>query len=315
MTKITLHGNLSEKVGRKVWNLSVSSVKEAIRAIESQSKKLYKAFISNDKKDIKYRILINGKDFLFDESKNVNSAEGLNASELAMSLPRIKTIDFVPVFEGAGGGGDDGGTDAKSIIAIVAGLALIVFSGGNPALIMAGIGLIAAGVTNLLTPKPKFDDFEEIESGGGKKNELFSGPQNTIKEGGPVFVGYGRLLIGSHVIHSTLKTFDVKNGEEIDKSKYTRYSYWGNEYYGLDYRNQILIPDPDPENPNNKRKVNTANQAKEEVTNRELSNLSIPTQNAVGQVTNYPGGEETEFVFELQDGSYFYCNNNEVNNS
>lgn len=306
MTKITLHGNLSEKVGRKVWNLSVSSVKEAIRAIESQSKKLYKAFISNDKKDIKYRILINGKDFLFDESKNVNSAEGLNASELAMTLPKIKTIDFVPVFEGAGGGGDDGGTDAKSIIAIVAGLALIVFSGGNPALIMAGIGLIAAGVTNLLTPKPKFDDFEEIESGGGKKNELFSGPQNTIKEGGPVFVGYGRLLIGSHVIHSTLKTFDVKNGEEIDKSKYTRYSYWGNEYYGLDYRNQMLI---------NGEKVNTANQAKEEVTNRELSSLSIPTQNAVGQVTNYPGGEETEFLFELQDGSYFYCNNNEVDNS
>ena len=313
MTKITLHGNLSEKVGRKVWNLSVSSVKEAIRAIESQSKKLYKAFISNDKKDIKYRILINGKDFLFDESKNVNSVEGLNASELAMALPKIKTIDFVPVFEGAGGGGDDGGTDAKSIIAIVAGIALIAFSFGNPALIMAGIGLIAAGVTNLLTPKPKFDDFEEIESGGGRKNELFSGPQNTIKEGGPVFVGYGRLLIGSHVIHSTLKTFDVKNGEEIDKSKYTRYSYWGNEYYGLDYRNQILIPDP--ENPDRNKKVNTANQAKEEVTNRELSSLSIPTQNAVGQVTNYPGGEETEFVFELQDGSYFYCNNSEVNNS
>ena len=113
-------------------------------------------------------------------------------------------------------------------------------------------------------------------------------------------------MIGSHVIHSTLKTFDVKNGEEIDKSKYTRYSYWGNEYYGLDYRNQMLI---------NGEKVNTANQAKEEVTNRELSSLSIPTQNAVGQVTNYPGGEETEFVFELQDGSYFYCNNNEVNNS
>ena len=314
MTKITLHGNLSEKVGRKVWNLSVSSVREAIAAIESQSKKLYKAFIQNDKKDIKYRVLINGKDFLFDTNKSLETLDGIYSSELVMSLPKIKTIDLVPIFEGAGGGGDDGGTDAKSILAIVAGAILIVVGAfTNPALIMAGIGLVAAGVTNLLTPKPKFDDFEEIESGGGRKNELFSGPQNTIKEGGPVFVGYGRLLIGSHVIHSTLKTFDVKNGEEIDKSKYTRYSYWGNEYYGLDYRNQILIPDP--ENPDRNKKVNTANQAKEEVTNRELSSLSIPTQNAVGQVTNYPGGEETEFVFELQDGSYFYCNNSEVNNS
>ena len=71
MTKITLHGNLSEKVGRKVWNLSVSSVREAIAAIESQSKKLYKAFIQNDKKDIKYRVLIKGKDFLFDTNKSL----------------------------------------------------------------------------------------------------------------------------------------------------------------------------------------------------------------------------------------------------
>ena len=303
MTKVTLHGNLSDKVGKKIWNLSVSSVKEALSAIEIQSKKLYKTFIQNDKKDIKYRILINGRDFLFDKEKGVDSEEGLNSSELAMNLPNIKTIDFIPVIEGAGGGGDDGGTGAKSIIAIVAGVLLIAFSFGNPAMIMAGIGLIAAGVTNLLTPKPKFDDFEEIEGGGGRKNELFSGPQNTIREGGPVFVGYGRLLIGSHVIHSSIKTFDVKNGEEVDKSKYTRYSYWGNEYYGLDYRHSIKVDD---------EKQNVSNLAKKQIIDeRDFSSLSKPKQNKVGEVTNYPGGKESEYIFELQDGSYFYCNKDE----
>ncbi len=304
MTKVTLHGNLSEKVGKKIWNLSVSSVKEALSAIEIQSKKLYKTFIQNDKKDIKYRILINGRDFLFDKEKGVDTEEGLNSSELAMNLSNIKTIDFIPVIEGAGGGGDDGGTGAKSIIAIVVGILLIVFSGGNPAVIMAGIGLIAAGVTNLLTPKPKFDDFEEIEGGGGRKNELFSGPQNTIREGGPVFVGYGRLLIGSHVIYSSIKTFDVENGEEVDKSKYTRYSYWGNEYYGLDYRRKIKVEEEGTQNISNLAK-------KQIIDERDFSSLSKPKQNKVGEVTNYPGGEKTEYLFELQDGRYFYCNKEE----
>ena len=78
MTKVTLHGNLGEKVGKKIWNLSILSVSEAIRAIESQSKKLFKTFIQNDKKDIKYRVLINGKDFLYDRTKNINTPEGLS---------------------------------------------------------------------------------------------------------------------------------------------------------------------------------------------------------------------------------------------
>ena len=39
LTTIKLHGALGEKVGRDVWKFSVSTVGEAIRAIESQSKK------------------------------------------------------------------------------------------------------------------------------------------------------------------------------------------------------------------------------------------------------------------------------------
>ena len=73
---------------------------------------------------------------------------------------------------------------------------------------MGGIGLVAAGIANLLTPEPEFDDFREIE-GGGRPSYIFSGPQNTVREGGPVFVGYGRLLIGSHVIQTSLDNFNA----------------------------------------------------------------------------------------------------------
>ena len=61
LVNVQLHGVLAEQVGRDTWNIAVSSVGEALRAIESQSKKLFKNLIKNDKENVKYRVLINKK--------------------------------------------------------------------------------------------------------------------------------------------------------------------------------------------------------------------------------------------------------------
>lgn len=100
-------------------------------------------------------------------------------------------------------------------------------TGMQGAMVLGGIGLVAAGVTNLLTPMPKFGDFREIEQ-GGSRSYLFNGPQNTIKEGGPVFVGYGRLMVGSHVIQSATDTVNVNAGVAPKDT-------WGLTNYGLLY--------------------------------------------------------------------------------
>ena len=50
---------------------------------------------------------------------------------------------------------------------------------------------------------PKFDDFREIEEGKKKVSYLFDGPTNAANEGGPVPVGYGRLIVGSQVIQTS----------------------------------------------------------------------------------------------------------------
>ena len=206
-TNITLHGVLAEQMGRSNWQLAIESVGEAIRGIQANTKKLYQQLIDNDKKNIKYRVLINKRDFLFEEGKDPNTQEGLRSSELMMKSKKIKTIDIVPVLEGA----DE---DGKSILGIIVGIALIATGIFAPVgmfaapLIMGGIGLIVAGVANLLTPEPEFEDFREIEQ-GGRPSYIFSGPQNTVREGGPVFIGYGRLLVGSHVIQTSLDTFDT----------------------------------------------------------------------------------------------------------
>ena len=94
-------------------------------------------------------------------------------------------------------------------------------------MVVAGIGLVAAGVQNLLTPDPKFDDFREIE-GGGRPSYVFSGPENVIREGGPVFVGYGRLLVGSQVIQTSVDYLDADAGVVKNKA-------WGDTSYGLRY--------------------------------------------------------------------------------
>ena len=111
------------------------------------------------------------------------------------------------------------------------------------ALATAGIGLMSAGIANLLTPMPEFDDFRQIE-GGGRPSYLFSGPANVIREGGPVFIGYGQLLVGSQVIQSTIETVDELNGnfmnEQADKLSFIPFpKYWGFEGYGLDYGNDF----------------------------------------------------------------------------
>ena len=138
------------------------------------------------------------------------------------------------------------GADFKDVFAIIVGIVLIVlgvFTYGattsmGMALIAGGLGLVAAGVANLLTPMPEFGDFREIE-GGGRASYLFAGPVNTVREGGPVFIGYGRLMVGSQVIQSSIDTFDVESGKKKNTSKLTNRAHWGKEYYGLDYRDNV----------------------------------------------------------------------------
>lgn len=231
LVDIKIHGILADQLGQSEWKLKVKNVGDAIRGIQCNNKKLFQKLYDNDKKNIRYRVLINNKDFVIEEGKDPDTIEGIAASELAMDLDTLKSIDIVPVIEGS--------DNFMAIFTIVLGVMLIAvggmglfgwFGGGakigalggmsiaaagvpglSGALFLAGVGLVVAGVTSLLTPMPKFGDFREIED-GGNLSYLFNGPENTIREGGPVFVAYGRLLVGSHVIQSASDTLNVDAG-------------------------------------------------------------------------------------------------------
>ncbi len=201
LVKVTLHGQLGEAVGAKDWDLAVSSVSQAIRAIEMNTKKLYKHLLEKDKENIKYDVVINGRTFVPEKKLDINDPKTILESELMIKNKNLRTLDIVPVFEG-----DD--SKVLGIILIIVGIILIIVSWGSSSKLVAlGIMLVAAGAFSLLARPPPFGDFREIEQ-GGKTSYLFSGPANVTGEGGPVPLGYGELIVGSQVISAAYVTRD-----------------------------------------------------------------------------------------------------------
>ena len=190
LAKVNFHGNLGKRLGRKSWNLSISSVREAFHAVNTLTeRKLSKIFLADHEKRLRYQVKINNKPI---DSSNINpdNIQTILDSELCINT-KIETIDIIPLLEGSG-------NKVMGVIMTVVGVVLI--ASGQVA---AGLALLSAGASVLLSKPPKFDDFREIEEGKKKVSYLFDGPTNAANEGGPVPIGYGRLIVGSQVIQTS----------------------------------------------------------------------------------------------------------------
>ena len=234
LVKISIYGSLGTKLKHRIWNLAVKSVGEAIHAIEILSqRKLYKLLYENDKKGIHYILLINGEKFVPTKEMDSNRIETIRNSELCIKRNDLQTIDIIPVLQGGdiedpygwligstiegiapgtgiGAAGffipNEYRTIILGVMLIIAGIVVGIFAGWTgvggiaaAALVAGGLGLLAAGIYNLLIQPPK----EPEISARQKTSYLFDGPANTISEGGPVPVGYGKLLIGGVVISAS----------------------------------------------------------------------------------------------------------------
>lgn len=202
LVKFKLHGNVWDSIATD-WEFRAKSLSDCTRLLELNSKKFYKTLHENDKKNIRYEIIINGRKFK--SEKELKTLEDIKNSELCMTYKDLETVDIVPVLEGAD----------SDVFQAILGVVLIIldvafFHTGY--LTAVGLTLLASGVVGLLTKPPKFEDFREIEQ-GGRTSYLFSGPQNIIGEGGPVPVGYGRLIVGSQVVSAAyvIRDFNTAN--------------------------------------------------------------------------------------------------------
>lgn len=206
LVKVKLHGDIENYLPSE-WELSVKSVKEAVTAINTLTKNRFnKYFIENDKLKAKYRILINGRDFLSPVDEiNENNYHVITESELIMKKKDLKTIDIVPVLEAANS--KQGGIFSTILAIILIVIDVVYLHTGY--LTAVGLALLAGGVTALLTRPPK-SSFDRQVPDGKSQSYLFGGPVNTVGEGGPVPIGYGTVLIGSQVISSSYKIEDTQ---------------------------------------------------------------------------------------------------------
>lgn len=209
MITVNLHGKLGKELG-ETWELDVSSVAEALHAIDVNTKRL-RHWLINYKDEYEYEILVD-KNNLFTENKDIKNIEEIKNSEFCLNIKdKIQTIDIVPYIVGSGGGFGKIFVGAALIVGAIALAVFTPFVLPAIAVGLAGLGLVAAGTSQLLSKPPPSIPFTAQQvnpimgegEAGGPTSYLFNGPVNTVGEGGPVPIGYGELIVGGNNVFSS----------------------------------------------------------------------------------------------------------------
>lgn len=180
MRTIRLYGQLARFLGRRSFQADVASVGEAVRFLLANFPHLEPHMTQQH-----YRVSLDQRAIGIDE---INEPSGQAA------------ISFVPVIGGAG-----------TVGRIIAGVALIALSfvpgfaawAGPLAfklIVGIGISLVTGGVAQLLTPVPGISTGDMTDNSDPRKNYSFSGIQNVSRQGVPVNIIYGEVIVGSAVI-------------------------------------------------------------------------------------------------------------------
>ena len=200
LPKIIVHGSLGKELGRQEWEIDIRSGSEALHAINCLTGDgIKKYFLKPQNAYGRYKVLINEKEIPFPFNPETKSF--IMDNEFSVRRDDIKTIDIVPVLEGAGW---------EDWLGLGLGL-LGLWNASNALSAMISITLIATAISNLLADDPPMPHHQMIENPSSDPTELansylFNGPVNVLNEGGPVPIGYGRIIVGSQVIMSSYDT-------------------------------------------------------------------------------------------------------------
>jgi predicted phage tail protein len=202
MRTIQLHGEVGDLYGAE-WNLDVATPAEAIIAIEANRPGFLQYLQDTENKGVEYTIKLGSYE--------------IEPERIKGPFSKAEIFHIIPQMSGAS---SKAGATAKIVVgAILVIVAMIASSGqagwGMPviagstwaptagATLMFGATLMLAGVSSLLTKTPQTEN--KSSEAERLKGHYFSGPVNTIAEGGPVPLGYGRLLVGAVVVSSGIE--------------------------------------------------------------------------------------------------------------
>ena len=177
MVCIRLYGDFALFLNKNELFYNVKSVKEAFEAIYANFPNARKYIIEKERNGLFFRIVINEERILED-------------SHESSSFSNIFCIDIIPCLIG-------NGPFAAQIFITVA------------------VAAVSAGVSAILTPKPKFaTQKNEVSANAGARSTFFGGRTNNLTQGAPVPVVYGRIKAGSNVISARIRNFNIlKTGD------------------------------------------------------------------------------------------------------
>jgi len=209
MKVVKVYGALRKRLGQCRFQFEADTPAQAIKALCANFPGLDKWLIDSEQDGVGYRVTI-GKEQIGEDE----------AATLLMPWSDRDVFSITPVIAGAGDG----------FGSFFAGIALVAFAiafapigvgflgagmalggstftlGALASTIIGGIGasLVLGGVAQMLSPAPTFSGFERGKEAARLESFTFSGITNTVQQGMPVPICYGRCFIGSAVISSGL---------------------------------------------------------------------------------------------------------------
>lgn len=194
LTTIRLYGALGARFGR-VHKLAVQTTAEAVKALCINLDGL-ESYLMNAKK--------NGMTFaVFRGKRNIGIEDYQN-------LAGNSDIRIAPVMEGAKKAGIF--QTILGAVMVVAGIVVTGLSYGwaspvGGAMISAGIGMMAGGIYQMLSPQPK--GLQGRDDPDNKPSYAFGSSVNTLAMGNPVAALYGEREIGGAIISAGIVAEDI----------------------------------------------------------------------------------------------------------
>jgi predicted phage tail protein len=196
LRKIRLYGQLAKFIGQRVLEADVETAAEAVRFLVTNWPELERHMA-----DQYYRVSVGKYDLAAEELHDPAGQQD---------------IKIMPVLAGAGSVG-------RILLGVLLiGLAFIPGVGASLAaatygsltsvgtvLLGLGASLVLGGVAQLLSPVPQVNKTMGNDPDDPRRSFSFSGIQQTSRQGIPVPICYGEMLVGSVVISAGIDTVQV----------------------------------------------------------------------------------------------------------
>ena len=192
MIKLTIYGRLRKFIGQSTFKIKAKSAKEAF------------SFLIHNFQGVKQHIK---------DQEYCVMAGDLRLTEELLDMQTESDIKIVPVVHGEIFGfilGVGALFGASALPATILGSTLLA-TVASTALTIIGTNLVVGGITDMLTPDPQpFNQNRQEDP--QDPSYIFSGLLNNSKQGVPINIIYGEVLVGSTVVSSSIDTFQVVNG-------------------------------------------------------------------------------------------------------